>query len=176
MTSKRAKGCSTLLENLKKEPRRQERKPGASFARIRGPARRGPSAATPYRAVRPNELTHPEPGFRIIALFGAMGAIVPLILLSLEKDLTSHLGPDRLLPVLRILIWPASVLAIGMQWSMSASALVLTVLLNVATYLVVGSLVWLGLQRPRSIAYLVIVGIMYLTLVGFAGVCERLLI
>jgi len=36
-------------------------------------------------------------------------------------------------------------------------------------------LVWLGLQRPRSIVYLTIVGTIYLTVVGVAGFCELLL-
>ena len=100
---------------------------------------------------------------------------MPLILLSLEKDLTSHLGPDRLLPVLRILIWPASVLTIGMQGPIFTLASLFAILLNVATYLLVGSLVWLGLHPPRSITYLTVVGVMYLMLASFAALCELLL-
>jgi hypothetical protein len=97
---------------------------------------------------------------------------MPLVLLSLQKDLSPHLGSDHLVRALRVLLWPASALAIGMQWSLFILACIYA--LNVATYLVVGGLAWLGLQ-PRSIPYLTIVGIIYLILVSLAGFCEWLL-
>ena len=50
-----------------------------------------------------------------------------------------------------------------------------TVLLNVATYLVLGGLIWLGLRPPRSITFLAIVAIIYVTAVSVAGLCEWLL-
>ena len=54
-------------------------------------------------------------------------------------------------------------------------ATLFVVLLNVATYLLAGSLVWLGLHPPRSITYLTVVGIMYLMLASVAVLCELLL-
>src|SRR5204862_7122498 len=108
-------------------------------------------------------------------LFGAAGVLVPLIIMPLEQGLTLHIGSDRVLGVLRILIWPASVLTIGMQGPIFTSVTFFAVLLNVATYLLVGSLVWLGLHPPRSITYLTVVGVMYLMLASFAALCELLL-
>ena len=95
---------------------------------------------------------------------------MPLLLLSLEKDLSPQVG--FLISALRVLLWPVSALAIGMQGPIT---LLSTVLLNVATYLVLGGLVWLGLRPPRSITFLTMVGIIYLTAVSVAGLCEWLL-
>jgi hypothetical protein len=100
---------------------------------------------------------------------------VPLIILSLEQDVTHPAGLDRLVGPLRVLIWPASVLTIGMQGPIFTLASLFAVLLNVATYLLVGSLVWLGLHPPRSITYLTVVGVMYLMLASIAALCELLL-
>lgn len=50
-----------------------------------------------------------------------------------------------------------------------------SVILNILIYLVVGSLIWLGLHPPRSTAYLSTVGIMYLMFVSLAALCEWLL-
>jgi len=161
-----------LLANLRKEARRQERKPSTRLARAPEPSW---SAVAPYRAVRPNASPHPEPGFRVITLVGAIGAVVPLIILSLEQDVTHPAGLDRLVGPLRVLIWPASVLTIGMQGPIFTLASLFAVLLNVATYLLVGSLVWLGLHPPRSITYLTVVGVMYLMLASIAALCELLL-
>src|SRR5207253_4314176 len=97
------------------EPRQQERKLGARLVRAREPARLSQPAATPNRAVGANDSTHPDSSLRIIHLFGAAGVLVPLIIMPLEQGLTLHIGSDRVLGVLRILIWPASVLTIGMQ-------------------------------------------------------------
>ena len=100
---------------------------------------------------------------------------MPLINLSLEQDLTHPAGLDRLVAPLRVLIWPATVLTIGMQGPIFTLATLFVVLLNVATYLLAGSLVWLGLHPPRSITYLTVVGIMYLMLASVAVLCELLL-
>jgi hypothetical protein len=108
-------------------------------------------------------------------LFGALGAIVPPIILSLEQDLGPHVGPHHLLTAPRVLIWPASVLAVGMPDPISALTSFSSVILNIVIYLVVGSLMWLGLHPPRSTAYLVTAGIMYLMLVSVAALCEWLL-
>jgi hypothetical protein len=162
----------TLLANLRKEARRQERKPSTRLARAPEPSW---SAVAPYRAVRPNASPHPEPGFRVITLVGAIGAVVPLIILSLEQDVIHPAGLDRLVGPLRVLIWPASVLTIGMQGPIFTLASLFAVLVNVATYLLVGSLVWLGLHPPRSITYLTVVGVMYLMLASIAALCELLL-
>ena len=161
-----------MLANLRKEARRQERKPSTPLARAPEPSW---SAVAPYRADRPNASPHPEPGFRVITLVGAIGAVVPLIILSLEQDVTHPAGLDRLVGPLRVLIWPASVLTIGMQGPIFTLASLFAVLLNVATYLLVGSLVWLGLHPPRSITYLTVVGVMYLMLASIAALCELLL-
>jgi hypothetical protein len=175
LPSKPAKGCWTLLENLRKEPKRQERKPGANFARARGEAEARLPAARLHRVVRLNEFKHPKPGFHVIHLFGAAGAILPLIVLSLEKHLTPYLYADTVLGGFRVLAWPTSILTIGLQNSYFTLTFLFSVLLNLAIYLMIGCLVWLGLQRPRSIVYLTIVGTIYLTVVGVAGFCELLL-
>src|SRR5204862_5369576 len=103
---------STLLANLRKEARRQDRNPSTRLARAREPSW---SAVAPYRAVRPNASPHPKPGFRVITLVGAIGAVVPLIILSLEQDVTHPAGLDRLVGPLPVLIWPASVFTIGLH-------------------------------------------------------------
>lgn len=149
-----------------------EHKSVARFGRAHARAWLGRSASTPHRFVRPTAPESPKTDIRVIHLFGAAGAIMPLVLLSLQKDLSPHLGSDHLVSALRVLFWPASALAIGMQWSLFILACIYA--LNVATYLVVGGLVWLGLQ-PRSIPYLTIVGIIYLIVVSLAGFCEWLL-
>jgi hypothetical protein len=161
-----------LLANLRKEARRQERKPSTRLARAREPSW---AAVAPYRTVRPNASPHPKPGFRVITLVGAIGAVVPLIILSFEQDVTHPAGLDRFVGPFRVLIWPASVLTIGMQGPIFTLASLFAVLLNIATYLVVGSLVWLGLHPPRSITYLTVVGVVYLMLASVAVLCELLL-
>jgi hypothetical protein len=112
------------------------------------------------------------PNSALIVLFGALGAVVPIILLLLGRSGALDLFG------LAILVWPTSIIMAGVQQSpghITASAFLLPVLSNVAIYLVFGSLLWLGLVRPRSIVYLAIVGLMYLTIVGVAGFCELLL-
>src|SRR5437868_15540265 len=112
------------------------------------------------------------PSLALIVLFGAVGAIVPIVLLLLDRAE----APD--LFGFALLVWPTSIFMTGVHQSaahLTASAFLLPVLANVAIYLVFGSLLWLGLVRPRSIVYLTIVGLMYLTIVGFAGFCELLL-
>ena len=175
LTSKPVKGCWTLLGNLRKEPKRQERKPGADLARARGLAGARLSAARPHRVVRLNEFKHSKPGFHVIHLFGAAGAILPLIVLSLEKHLTPYLYADTVLGGFRVLAWPTSILTVGLQTSYFTLTFLYSVLLNILISLVIGCLAWLGLQRPRSIVYLTIVGTIYLTVVGVAGFCELLL-
>ena len=165
-----------MLANLQQVPTRQSRKPHARLARAHEPTRPSSLATTSYNAVQPNASTRPGPDFRVITLFGAIGAIVPLIILSLEQDLNPYLGSDRLSGALRVLIWPASVLRIGTPGLIFTLISSFTVLLNVATYLVVGGLVWLGLHPRRSIPYLTIVGLIYLMLVSVAEFCEWLLI
>jgi hypothetical protein len=174
LTSKRVKGCWTLLANLRNEPKRQERKRGADLARARGLAGTRLSAARPHRVLRLNELKHSKPGFHIIHLFGAAGAILPLIVFSLEKHLTPYSDASVALGGFRVLVWPTSVLTAGIQHSHFTLTFLFAILLNFSIYLLVGCLVWLGLQ-PRSVVYLTFVGIMYLTFVSVAGFCEWLL-
>jgi hypothetical protein len=174
LTFKHVKGCWILPGNLRKEPKRQERKPGASLARARGPAEARRSAR-PYRVVRLDDLKESKPGHHVIHLFGAAGAIFPLIVFALEKQLTPYLDPDGPFDGVRVLLWPASILTVGVQRSHFTLTCLYSVLLNVAFYLVIGCLVWLGLQRPRSVVYLTTVGMMYLTVVGVTGLCEWLL-
>jgi hypothetical protein len=95
--------------------------------------------------------------------------------MSLERDLGPYVGPDRLVTALRVLIWPASVLAVGTPDLISTLASLSSVILNVVIYLVIDSLIWLGLHPPRSRAYLAMIGIMYLMLVSVAAFCEWLL-
>lgn len=169
--------------NSRREQRRQERKHGADPAHIWG-------ATTPGRPIR-TELHRPaKPQFEIgearavtapggkyptpglIALFGALGAVVPIILLLLCRSEASDLLGFT------VLLWPTSIFLAGLQQSLehvTALAFLLLVLSNVAIYLLFGSLLWLGLVRPRSIVYLTIVGLMYLAIVGVAGFCELLL-
>ena len=129
----------------------------------------------PYRVLRLNDLKHSKPGFHIIHLFGAAGAILPLIVFSLEKQLTPYLDSDGPFGGFRALVWPGSILTVGMQRSHFTLTCLYSVLLNILIFLVIGCLGWLGLQRPRSIVYLTIVGTMYLAVVGVAGFCEWLL-
>ena len=163
-----------MLARLRNEAKQRER-PGARSTGPFGPALRNSPAARPRRTIRPNDTKSPRPHLRIIALFGALGAIVPLIILSLEQDVGPFLGLDHLLTGLRILVWPASVLAVGAPSLISTLAALSSVILNVVIYLVVGSLIWLGLHPPRSTTYLAIVSIMYLMLVSVAAFCEWLL-
>jgi hypothetical protein len=93
----------------------------------------------------------------------------------LEKQLTPYLDSDGPFGGVRVLVWPGSILTVGMQRSYFTPTCLYSVLLNILIFLVIGCLVWLGLQRPRSIVYLTIVGTMYLTVVGVAGFCEWLL-
>ena len=141
LTSKRAKGCWTLPGNLRKEPKRQERKPGGSLARARGPAETRRPAARPYRVVRLNDLKHSKPEFHVINLFGAAGAIFPLIVLSLEKHLARYLDSDGVLGGFRVLVWPTSILTIGMQGSYFTLTYLYSVLLDIVIFLVIGFLV-----------------------------------
>jgi hypothetical protein len=165
-----------LPANLQKLPTRQNRKPHARLARAHEPTRPSSLATTPYRSVQPSASTHAGADLRVISLFGAIGALVPLIILSLEWDIIPYIGLDRLLPFLRVLFWPASVLRIGTpEPTVFGLASFFTFLLNIATYLVIGSLVFLGLHPRRSIIYLTIVGLIYLMLVSVAAFCELLL-
>ena len=161
--------------NLRREPKQQERKPGASLARARGSAGPRQSAARPSSVVRLDDLKQFKPGHHVIHLFGAAGAILPLIVFALEKQLTPYLDPVGPFGGVRVLLWPASILTAGIQRSYFALTCLYSVLLNIAFYFVIGCLVWLGLQRPRSIVYLTTVGMMYLTVVGVNGLCEWLL-
>jgi hypothetical protein len=164
-----------LLENLTKEPRWQERTSSASFARARGPAEARWSATKQSSVVRLNEFKHSKSGFHIIHLFGAAGAIIPLIVFSLQKHLTPYLDAGSVLGGFRVLVWPTSILLTGIQHSYFTLMFLYSVWLNIFIYLLIGCLVWLGL-RPRSIVYLSIVGTMYLMVVSLAGFCEWLLI
>jgi hypothetical protein len=67
------------------------------------------------------------------------------------------------------------VLAVGTPDLISTLASLSSVILNVVVYLVIGSLIWLGLHPPRSRVYLAMIGIMYLMLVSVAAFCEWLL-
>jgi hypothetical protein len=163
-----------VLAHSRKDAKQRER-PGTRSTGPFGPALRNSPAARPRRTIRPNDTKSPRPHLRIIILFGALGAIVPLIILSLEQDVGTHVGPDRLLTALRLPVWPASVLAVGAPGMISTLAALSSVILNVVIYLVVGSLIWLGLHPPRSTTYLAIVSIMYLMLVSVAAFCEWLL-
>jgi len=172
-----------LPANSRKEPRWQERKRGADPAHIGGAASpRRPTRLAPYwtaqaqfeiaeeRAVTASGQEYPTPA--LIVLLGAVGAIVPIVLLLLGR----YGAPDFL--GFTVLVWPTSIFVAGVQQSVedvTALAFLLLVLSNVAVYLVFGLLLWLGLVRPRSIVYLTIVGLMYLTIVGVAGFCELLL-
>jgi len=183
LTTEHAKGCWTLPANSRKEPTRQERKHGVDLAHIWGAAslRRSTRPAPSWTAKPTSEIAEEravtEPGEKypspaLIVLFGAVGAIVPIVLLLLDRAE----APD--LFGFALLVWPTSIFMTGVHQSaahLTASAFLLPVLANVAIYLVFGSLLWLGLVRPRSIVYLTIVGLMYLTIVGFAGFCELLL-
>ena len=92
---------------------------------IRPPRNRvGPSARA----------TQSLPDLRIIALFGALGAIVPLIILSLEQDVGHFFGIDHVLTALRVLVWPASVLARATLDPISTLETLATVILNVVMY------------------------------------------
>jgi hypothetical protein len=164
-----------VLASVRKDPKQRERNPGARLTGPFGPALLNSAAATPRRAVRPNDSKSTRPDLRIIVLFGALGAIVPFIILSLAQDVGPYVGPDRLLTALRVLIWPASVLAVGTPDLISTLASLSSVILNVVIYLVVGTLIWLGLHPPRSTTYLAMVSIMYLMLVSVAAFCEWLL-
>ena len=176
MTTEHEKSCSILPANSRKEPKRQERKQGADPAHLRRSTTLAPSWT-----VKPTfEITHEKafstPGEKysnsaLIVLFGALGAVVPIILLLLGGS-----GALDLIG-LAIVVWPTSIFMASVQQSPghTASAFLLPVLSNVAIYLVFGSLLWLGLVRPRSIVYLTVVGLMYLTIVGVAGFCELLL-
>jgi hypothetical protein len=163
-----------LPANLQKLPARQSRKSDA-LARAHEYTRHSSFAAWRYRSVLPNACTHSGSDVRLIILFGAVGGLVPLIILSLEQDLGPYLDSDGLLSALRVFLWPASVLSIGTERPIFTLTSFVTVLLNIATYLVVGSLVWLGLRPRRSITYLTMVGCIYLMLVSVAGFCEWLL-
>jgi hypothetical protein len=173
LPSKPARGW-IVPENLRKEPKRRERKLGASFARERGRAEARDSATRPPSVVRLNEFKHSKSGLHIIHLFGAAGAILPLIVFSLEKHLIPYSDASVALGGFRVLVWPTSVLTAGIQHSHFTLTFLFAILLNFSIYLLVGCLVWLGLQ-PRSVVYLTFVGIMYLTFVSVAGFCEWLL-
>ena len=164
----------TLPANLQKLSARQSRK-SDPLARAREYTRHSSFVAWQYRSVLPNAFTHSGSDVGLIILFGAVGGLVPLIILSLEQDLGAYLDSDGLLSALRVFLWPASVLSIGTEGPIFTPTSFVTVLLNIATYLVVGSLVWLGLRPRRSITYLTIVGSIYLMLVSVAGFCEWLL-
>jgi hypothetical protein len=164
-----------VVASLRKDPKQRERNPGARLTGPFGPALLNLPVATPRRAARPNDSKSSRPDPRIIVLFGAQGAIVPFIIMSLERDVGPYVGPDRLLTALRVLIWPASVLAVGTPDLISTLASLSSVILNVVIYLVIGSLIWLGMHPPRSRAYLAMIGIMYLMLVSVAAFCEWLL-
>jgi hypothetical protein len=125
-------------------------------------------------------LNTPQAGLYVISLFGASGTILPLAVLNLQSSSTLYLGFDHLLSVLsvlRLLVWPTSIFMMEMQNPDRhfIPVFLFSYLLNITIYLILGSLIWLGLVRPRSIVYLTIVGIMYLTVVGVAGLCEWLL-
>ena len=163
-----------MLASLRKDAKQREHAEARSTGPF-GPALRNLPAATPHRGERPNHSKSPRPDLRIIVLFGALGAIVPLIILSLEQDVGPFLGADRLVTALRVLVWPASVLARTTPDPISTLATLATVIFNVVMYLGVRSLIWLGLHPPRSTTYLAIVSIMYLMLVSVAAFCEWLL-
>src|ERR1041385_5378148 len=84
-----------------------------------------------------------EPGVPVIKIFVAAGIIVPLILVSLNS--ISYI-PTNLLGWFRLLVWPASILTTGMQCSYLTWACLYSFLLNIPFYLVLGCLIWLGLQ------------------------------
>ena len=160
--------------SLRKDPKQRERNASPSLTVPFRPALLHAPAAVPRWAGRPSD-SKSRPDLRIIVLFGALGAIAPLIILSLEQDVGPHIGPNRLLAALRVLVWPASVLAVGAPGLISTLAALSSVLLNLVIYLLAGSLIWLGLHPPRSTTYLAIVSIMYLMFVSVAAFCEWLL-
>jgi hypothetical protein len=125
------------------------------------------SVQSSHRLVRLNDLDQPRSDFQLIKLFLAAGAILPLVLFSLETS-TSYLCANGPLGWFRTLVWPTSILTMGTQCSHFTLARFYSVLLNIPFYLVLGSLVWLGLQPPRSTVYLTFIGMMYLTIVGVA--------
>lgn len=86
-----------MLASLPKHPKQWERNSGARSIGPFGPALLNSPAAKPRRPVRPNDSNSSRPDPRIIVLFGALGAIVPFIILSLEQDLGPYVGPDHLL-------------------------------------------------------------------------------
>jgi hypothetical protein len=119
------------------------------------------------------DLEDSKSNFRLIKLFVAAGTFIPLIILSLENSV-AYLCENHQLGWFRILVWPTSILTMGTQCSHFTLTRLCSVLLNIPCYLVLGSLVWLGLQPPRATVYLTFVGIMYLAIVGVAEFWEWL--
>jgi len=172
-----------LPANSRREPKRQEHKRGAKPAHISDSASLGRliSLTLHWTAKPPSEIAEEKavaapgkkyPSSALIVLSGAAGVLVPIILLRLGRSETPALSD------ITVLVWPTSIFMTGIQQApgpIAASAFLLPVLSNVAIYLVFGSLLWLGLVRPRSVVYLTIVGLMYLTIVGVAEFCELLL-
>jgi len=100
------------------------------------------------RAVTASGQEYPTPA--LIVLLGAVGAIVPIVLLLLGR----YGAPDFL--GFTVLVWPTSIFVAGVQQSVedvTALAFLLLVLSNVAVYLVFGLLLWLG---PSGLAQLYI--------------------
>jgi hypothetical protein len=172
-----------LPAHSRTEPKRQESKRGGHPAHLWGSASlRRSTVFTPHWTAKPpfdiaEERAVALPGEKyptpaLIVLFGAVGAVVPIVLLLLGRS-----EPPNLFG-LAALVWPTSIFMTGVQQSfgpIATSAFLLPVLSNVVIYLVFGSLLWLGLVRPRSIAYLTIVGVLYMTVAGAAGFCSLLL-
>jgi hypothetical protein len=54
--------------------------------------------------VRLDDLKQSKPGHHLIHLFGAAGAILPLIVFALEKQLTPYLDPNGPFGGVRVLV------------------------------------------------------------------------
>jgi hypothetical protein len=160
----------TMPAGSRKEPKRQEYKRGTNPARTWGSTGfRSSTGPAPHWTAKPQFEIAEERSPALIVLFGAVGAVLPIVLLLLGR-------PD--LFGFAVLLWPTAIFMAGVEQPpghVAASAFLLPVLSNVAIYLLFGSLLWLGLVRPRSVVFLTIGGLLYLTVVGVAAFCELLL-
>jgi hypothetical protein len=97
-------------------------------------------------------------------LFGTVGIAIPIVFSALwaflEKNLSLYRTVESVLSHLQLLVWPTSIVMLGAAggdrfWAL----LVISAVANAILYAVVGSLIWVGLEKQRWVLFLVLAGV-----------------
>jgi hypothetical protein len=102
---------------------------------------------------------------RITALFGMAGLAIPGVFFVFAKSLERGAYDNTWLSTPALLLWPSSLLFLGSAGLGAADELGLLVLsttINVATYLALGVLIWIGLNKQRWVLHGTLGGLLIL--------------